>query len=274
MLRTRSPSSAAVELGFTRSTVHKALEQLRSELSDQLLVRRGSRMTLTRRAARLTNPLSAILSALDRLFEEAEGQARQSTAAIALCGEVAPALAPRLVRRLATEGPRITLKIVPYEHHRLVDDLDRRTIDIAVAVDPPRRPDVWVAPLYKERFVCLTADRAPLTLERYSSAGHVTMAASHATAAVDAALARRGRERRIVAHVPHLAALLRAAETQGLCATLPCRVALAMRPANLFVHALPLPVPDLAVSLVWHRRWEHDPDNRWLRELVASAARR
>jgi DNA-binding transcriptional LysR family regulator len=49
---------------------------------------------------------------------------------------------------------------------------------------------------------------------------------------------------------------------------------LAMRPANAVVHAPPIAIPDLHVSLTWHRRSEQDPANRWLRELIVSAASR
>ena len=99
-----------------------------------------------------------------------------------------------------------------------------------------------------------------------------TSVSGHAT--IDAALTRQGYKRKIVAHVPHFAALLQVAEAERLCATLPCRVAVAMRPTRLFVHPLPVAIPDLRVSLVWHRKCEQDPYNRWLRGLLMSASER
>ena len=270
LLRTRSPSSAALELGVTRRTASKTLGQLRSELNDQLLIRRGARMILTGRAEQLVSSLGATLGALDRLIKD-DTRASRASATLAMRDDFVLTLAPGIVKRIAAESPRTMLKIAPYERDQLVDDLARRTIDVAVTAEPMADPDLVTTFLYAESFVCVTSDRTPITLERYVSAKHVTTTSHVGRAGVDDALARNGYQRNIVAQVPHLAALMEAAEG-GLCATLPGRVAHALRPAGLFVHALPLAIRDLRVSLVWHRRWERDPDNRWLRQVVTSAA--
>jgi len=272
LLRTRSPSSAAAELGVARSTATKTLEQLRTELNDQLLMRRGDQMVLTSRAQRLLSPLGETLGALDRLLKEDRKQASRTRAAVAMRDELVLALAPRLVKRLAAESPQTALEILPYEHHSLCEDLARRTIDVAVAVDPPRNDALITALLYREPFVCVTGDRTPLTLDRYLSAAHVTTRSHSGNAAVDTALAHSGYKRRVVAQVPHLAALLQAVESDGLCATLPVRVVLAMRPARLFVHTPPVAIPDRRVMLAWHRERNQDPDNRWLRDVMMSAS--
>jgi DNA-binding transcriptional LysR family regulator len=271
LLRTRSSSSAAVELGVTPSTIHKTLSHLRSELKDQLLIRRGERTVLTRRAERLVEPLGATLRALETLLEDDHRQAHRPHVAIAMRDQFVLALAPAVMRRLAAERPDTTLKILPYHQDRLLDELMRGTVDVAVAANPPKIPELITAPLYRETFVCLTCDRAPLTLEAYLRAGHAATAHS-GSALIDGALARMGYKRRIVTHVPHFAALLRVVASNRLCATVPCGVVRAMHPHNLFIHPAPLAIPDLPVALVWHRTREADPDNRWLREVLISAA--
>jgi DNA-binding transcriptional LysR family regulator len=274
LLRTRSPTSAAAELGVTRSTAAKTLSHLRTELNDQLLMRRGDQMVLTRRAQRLLNPLGETLDALDKLLEDGGKPASRTRVAIAMRDEFVLALAPALVTRLAAESPQTTLKILPYTHHNLVDELAQRTIDVAVAVDPPKSPSLVTTLLYKEAFVCMTVQRGPLTLDRYLKAAHVTTTSHSGNAGVDAALGYKGYKRRIAAHVPHLAALLQAVESEGLCATLPLRVVLAMRPAKSFSHPPPIPIPDRRVMLAWHSECDPDPDNRWLRDVLMSASAR
>jgi len=272
LLRTRSLTSAAAELGVTRSTATKTLGHLRAELNDQLLMRRGDQLILTRRAERLVDSLGETLGALDRLLEDDGREPARPTAAVAMRDEFVLALAPALVRRLAAESPQTTLKILPYQHQTLADDLARRTVDVAVAADPPRSPQLLTKLLYKEAFVCVTADRAPLTLERYLSAAHVTTTSHSVNVAIDTALARKRYKRKVVAQVPHLAALLHAAESQGLCATLPVRAVLAIRPAQLFIHVSPVAIPERRVLLAWHRKHDQDPGNRWLRAVLMSAA--
>ena len=273
LLRTRSPSSAAVELGVARSTASKALGQLRSELNDQLLVRRGDQMFLTRRAERLADTLGAKLGELEKLLEDDGAPAPRTAATIAMRDEFVLAIAPALVKQVAAESPLTALQFVPYEHARLAEDLATRTIDIAVTAYPPSHRDVMATVLYRETFVCLTRDRSPLTLESYLRSTHVTTTSHGWHQTIDTALARNGYKRKVVAKVPHLSALLRAVE-EGLCATLPCRMVLAMRPAKLAIHPAPFPIPDLPVSLAWHRQFEPDPRNRWLRGLVITATMR
>jgi DNA-binding transcriptional LysR family regulator len=272
LLRTRSPTSAAAELRVARATAKRTLEEWRAELNDQLLMRRGNQLVLTRRAENLVGTLGETLGALDRLLEGDGAQAERANAAISMRDEFVLALAPALLKRLATDHPQTTLKILPYEHHTLLEELDRRSIDLAVAVDPPRSTELVTKLLYREPFVCVTADRTRLTAERYLSAAHVAMTSYGANAAVDAALARHGYKRRIAAYVPHLAALLQAVESEGLYATLPIRPLLAMRPAKLFVHPAPIPIQERRVLLAWHRKCERDPKNRWLRSLLTSVS--
>jgi DNA-binding transcriptional LysR family regulator len=272
LLRTRSLASAAAELGVTRATATKTLSQLRAELNDQLLVGRGDRLILTRRAERLVDSLGETLGALDRLLEDNGKEPARTMAALAMRDEFVLALAPALVRRFAAESPQTTLKIVPYQHDSLAEDLARRSVDVAVAVDPPRCREVVTELLYREAFVCVTADRAPLTLQRYLNAEHITTPSHSVNTAIDTALAHKGYKRKVVSQVPHLAALLRAAESRGLCATLPLRAVLAMRPANLFIQTPPIAIPERRVLLAWHRQCEQDPGNRWLRSILLAAS--
>jgi DNA-binding transcriptional LysR family regulator len=252
--------------------VSKALARLRAELNDALLVRRGDRMILTPRAERLANPLGGALSTLGKLLHDSGMEARPRTVSIAMRDQFVVALTPALMRELAAASPETTLNIVPYERDRLVDDLARGTVDLAVAVDPPNAPDLIGTLLYRERFVCLTPERQPPTPADYASAWHVATTSHIGYSGIDAALARKGCARRIAAHVPYFAALVHVAESQGLFATLPLRVVEALKPRKLFVHALPIAVPGFRVSMVWHRRCDQDAENRWLRGLLRRAA--
>ena len=252
----------------------KTLGQLRTELNDQLLMRRGDQMILTQRAQRLLPPLGETLGALDRLLEDGSKLASRTRVAIAMRDEFVLALAPALVTRMAAESPQTSLKLLPYQHQNVIEELARRTFDVAVAVDPPKSTYLRTTLLYREAFVCMTAERTPLTLESYLSARHVTTSSPNGNAGDDASLRHKGYNRRIAVQVPHLAALLHAVESEGLYATLPIRVVLAIRPANLFIHTPPIPIPERRVMLAWHRESDSDPDNRWLRDVLVSASAR
>ncbi len=273
LLRTRSPTAAARELGVSQSAVSKSLAQLRATLGDELLIRHGDGMVLTPRAAQLANPLGATLRELRRLLQDNGLRSRPSTVNVSMRDQFALALGPALLRQLARERSGTALNILPYDRERLSDDLARGAMDVAVAVDPPDAVGLIGTTLYRESFVCLTPHSSPPTLEQYLSAPQVATTAHAGYSGIDAALARKGYARRIVAFVPYFAALVHLAETQGLYATLPRRVVEALRPQRAFLHPLPLVIPGFRVSMVWHRRCDRDPDNLWVRNLLVASAK-
>ena len=84
---------------------------------------------------------------------------------------------------------------------------------------------------------------------------------------IDEALQRLGLEREIVTMVGGFLAALALARTSDLIASVPER-----HTGNLRVgmHSFPLPVtmPEVTVSLLWHPRMDADPAHRWLRGCV------
>ncbi len=230
-------------------------------------------MILTPRAERLVNPLRISLAALRKVLETDAGMSHPSSVSIMMRDQFVVALAPAILRRLAQESAETTLNIVPYDRDRLRDDLVRGAIDAAVSVDPPATPGLMGTLLYQESFVCLTPHRDAPTLREYIAARHVATTSHSGYVGIDAALAKKGLARRIVAHVPYFAALIHVAEAHGLYATVPRRVVLAIPPKTLFVHPVPIAIPGFRVTLVWDRRCDQDATNRWLRGLIVDVAR-
>ncbi|WP_440899479.1 LysR substrate-binding domain-containing protein, partial [Actinosynnema sp.] len=85
---------------------------------------------------------------------------------------------------------------------------------------------------------------------------------------VDGLLAELGLTRSVVAAAPTAVAAQRLARRCGLVATLPSSVAGPLAREHGLAHRpLPLPAPEIALHLTWHRRHDGDPAHRWLREL-------
>jgi DNA-binding transcriptional LysR family regulator len=90
---------------------------------------------------------------------------------------------------------------------------------------------------------------------------------------VDAALAKLGRQRRVVAAVPQFLPALAAVAESRAVVTLPRRVAEAYAPRfGLRCFEPPLPLRPFVVGAAWHRRTDGDPAQRWLREQVVAVA--
>ena len=86
---------------------------------------------------------------------------------------------------------------------------------------------------------------------------------------VDEALAALGRSRRVVLTVNQFATAARVVHDSDLLSVLPRSFVAASGLADgLVVRAVPFDLPPIEVGLLWHRRHERDPAQRWLRETV------
>jgi DNA-binding transcriptional LysR family regulator len=79
-----------------------------------------------------------------------------------------------------------------------------------------------------------------------------------------------GLEREIVTIVGGFATALALARASDLIASVPERHTGNLR-AGMHSFPLPVPTPEITVSLLWHPRLHADPAHRWLRGLVLDA---
>ncbi|MCZ7657604.1 MAG: LysR substrate-binding domain-containing protein [Xanthobacteraceae bacterium] len=96
---------------------------------------------------------------------------------------------------------------------------------------------------------------------------HRRLAAGSRRGPIDDALKASGLEREIVTSVGGFSTALALARTSDLIATVPERHTGNLRHG---MHSFPLPVavPEITVSLLWHPRLDADAAHRWLRGCV------
>jgi DNA-binding transcriptional LysR family regulator len=89
---------------------------------------------------------------------------------------------------------------------------------------------------------------------------------------VDHALGERGLSRRIVARVPFLSVVLMLVGSDRL-AIVPRRAANDLAAiCPLVAMELPFGSPWIELSMIWHRRLDNHPAQRWLRGMIRAAA--
>ena len=104
--------------------------------------------------------------------------------------------------------------------------------------------------------------------DRYVAARHVVVwRRGREKGPVDRALEDIGLGRASAAIVGGFAEAIGIARQTDLVATVPARHTEGLR-TGMHAFALPFPVPEITVSLIWHPRMEADPPHRWLRGLV------
>jgi DNA-binding transcriptional LysR family regulator len=110
---------------------------------------------------------------------------------------------------------------------------------------------------------------ATLTKKRFLEASHALVTYRGGHRVIEEAMERAGVARRIALRVPHFTVVPMVLERTDLILTLPARVARVFeRRGKLKALPPPVPIPLAEVALHWHERFEADPGNRWLRDIM------
>ena len=163
---------------------------------------------------------------------------------------------------------------------RPVEDLLGGRVDAIITVAGVIRslPGAYSLRLMTERFVCLLRKEHPLagrrlTLEQFTSYPHALVSpGGKAGSAVDKALAKLGRKRRVAVMIPHFLAVQHIVESCDVIVTSGERLAKTMSGA-LCIVSPPVELPEFTVALFWHERNHADAAHQWFRAAVTEVAR-
>lgn len=281
LLEERSVTRAAERAGMSQPSMSRALARLRRLFGDQLLVRGPSGSMLTARAVILAAELPAVLDDMERLvrppkFDPATAIGRF---VIVTPDYVSLVLLPAVLRRVRREAPGIAIDI------RSVASIDgyealATTVDLVIGVVESGAGGLYHQRLFDDGFACLLPrSRArrgkPLTLDEYVAIPHAIITITgRGGGAVDAALERLGRPRRIALRIQSFLAVAWVIADSDVAVTLPRLVAEHTAPlVGLTVADVPLDLGTFTMTQIWHARRHKDPAHAWLREIVAAEAR-
>ena len=182
---------------------------------------------------------------------------------------------PTLMESLSRVAPRIKISTLRHNSGHLSEDMASGNVDIAVGLLPSLTTGFFQRRLFKQRYVCLFRQghpRAhnPITLTQFKSLSHVGVtSANTGHGEVDDWMTRKGIERHIQLHVPHFVAVGHILQSSDLIATVPERFAQkCAAPFQLETSPLPFKLPDIAINLFWHAKYNREPANMWLRQLM------
>lgn len=287
----RNVTRAAARLAMTQPAVSNALRRLREATQEELFVPTTSGVTPTAHAQSLWPTVRASLDRLHDAFEpqgfDPRGAARSFT--LAMADATAALFVPVLVNALQREQAQVDLRVVALATRDPRALLEQGQADIAVGHFPEAKAALaaegeqgvmQLQPLYGCDFACVMRHDHPLardgalTLDAYCAADHLRVSfAGRPRGAVDEALARLGRERRVMITLNNYFNAAAVVQQSALLTVLPRRFVPATGlAAQLAVRALPFELPGIEVGLLWHRRHEQDTAQRWLRETLLRAA--
>jgi LysR family transcriptional regulator, mexEF-oprN operon transcriptional activator len=284
LMTTRSVTRAAERLGLGQPAVSHALARLRELTEDSLFVASRRGLVPTSRATGLAAWVRSVLEeARQKLLEPPQFDPAQwtGTVRLAMTPMMDMALTPRLLGQLAAAAPHVWVTVQAAALWRdVVDRLDDGAIDLYVGFAGEAKPWHRRRPLWKENVLALFSPARlslalPVTLEDYLCCSHVlvTQRGGVMERQVDDALARIGQQRRIVLSTPHFLVVPHLLLETPLIATLHGRAARWFAEAfQLTTSPLPLEIPSVEESMVWHAVVDRDPAQLWLRDTILSTA--
>ncbi len=278
--RTRSVTRAADALDMSQSGFSTALARLRKRFGDALFVRTPAGMEPTPRARQMIHTAQGVLLQVQDgilappVFDPATARTEFR---LAMADVAETVILPRLLRHLQQRAAHTRVSCGPLTPDALPGAMEAGDVDLAIGYFPDLGTQAFFQQrLYTHTYACMMRRGHPLTGARltekaYAAAGHAVVSSpARSNVLIEQFLQRRGIERRIVLRTPHHLSLPAIIETTDLLATVP--LATGARYAELGMIELvrlPFKPPSFAVQQHWHRLYQHEPRNAWLRAQVA-----
>ncbi|WP_459615703.1 LysR family transcriptional regulator [Bordetella sp. 2513F-2] len=278
LLELRNISAVARRLDLSQPAVSNALRRLRDTFGDDLFVRTGQGMLPTPLAERIAGPVGEALSLLSGLAEAGAGfdpatSRRRFRIAMTDVGEIH--FMPTLMDICAQRAPAVRIDSVRLAGPELQRGLESGAVDAAVGAFDDLGGEIVQRMLFRQGYMTLFRHGHPqahagMGLRAFRAQRHLVVSRAAPYGQVNRALEDAGIALHEHFSVPHFSAVPYILSTTDLLATVPAKLAASAAPRfGLQMLQPPVRVPALQTNLYWHRRFQRDAGNAWLRELLA-----
>ena len=279
VFQARSVSRAADALGLTQPAASHGLTRLRLLLGDALFTRTPGGVAPTPRAERLAVPVQAALAMLQQALAEPERfdpAASRKLFRIHMSDIGEGRFLPALMARLRELAPGVRVETMPLATGDIAGALDSGRVDFAFGF-LPKVKDTQRAQLLKDRYIVLLRKGHPFAkrrrsgqalLEALQELDYVAVRTHADTLRILQLLNLEDRVRLTTEHFMVLPAIVRATD---LAVVMPRNIARGFAEEGGYAIVEPsFPLRDFTVSLHWSKRFEADPANHWLRQVITS----
>jgi DNA-binding transcriptional LysR family regulator len=274
---------AARRLKLSPSAMSRTLARLRETTGDPLLVRAGRGLVPTPRALEVREKVGPLVEEAEALLRPAEKPRLDSlirTFTLRTSDGFVENFGAELIARVGREAPHVQLRFVQKLDNRESSLLREGSVDLETGViAETTSPEVRAQALFRDRFIGVVRSGHPLmkgkvTAKRFAAARHVYVSRRGLDKGpVDEALQALGLEREIVTIVSGFSTALALVRNSDLVATVPERHTGNLR-AGMQSFPLPITIPEITISMLWHPRLHSDPAHRWLRDCVREVCAR
>nr|WP_320135429.1 LysR family transcriptional regulator [uncultured Amphritea sp.] len=270
-------SRAAQRMFLSQSAMSHALNRLRQQLDDPLLVRAGNGLKLTPRAKSMLPDIRQAIRMIEHSLnppEPFDPSHSERCFTIASTDYFEAVTLPPLMQELQQSAPGIRIQIEVIRQDSNVKQLENREIDLIAGLDNNQQIDAqlirraWLS----EPFACLVAEthhlvEETLSLQQYCQLDHVLFSDLAGVTAdqIDRWLAGQQLQRNFIARTVNYMAGARIVALTDAVMTLPRQMALLfaqMLPVRLMTP--PKEMPNIEMITLHHPLYSNDPGLQWL----------
>lgn len=267
---------AARRLRLSPSAMSRSLARLREATGDPLLVRAGRGLVPTPRAIELRERVGQLVRDAESVLSpvrELDLTQLVRTFTLRTSDGFVENFGASLLARVGKEAPGVKLFFVP-KSDKDSTPLREGSVDLETGViGKAMGPEVRAQRLFGDRFIGVVRNGHPLsqgemTPARYAAGRHVVVSRRGlGKGPIDEALESVGMAREIAAIVGGFSAALALVRTSDLICIVPERHTGNLR-VGMYSFTLPVPLPEITISMFWHPRMDADPAHRWLRGCI------
>ncbi len=272
-------TATADTLHTTQSAISHSLQKLRRIFGDELFVRSGRSVVPTQRSLEIYPQIKAILDNLEQLtnqqaFEPATADIRYTISANDYQQDL---ILPKVYNAVSPLVASLCLEVYPYTS---TDDnnlelLRSQDIDLMFATVSPDCSDIMATRIFDDIAVCFfdpTQRNAPTNLQDFGQADYIAFTfrkkiptkEQTTNAKIQTIHVINNNSKIILSSFSSVPQFLEG--TQRL-AILPSRLKDTYCQRLQWVK-LPLNVPVFTMYMLWHKRYQNDPQHKWFREQV------
>lgn len=280
LLTERNVTRAAARVGLGQSAMSHNLARLRNLFEDELLVRSPEGMRPTPRALALADQLRITLSGVEALVARADTfdpATSERTFHIALPDSTEVLYGPELLDFVCKKAPGIRFRFHSTDERQLLEEIDADRIDLGIGIGtfPGGQVHHKRKLIGTDSYLCLFNSakvrlKPPITLEDYVGLPHVlTSLRKGERGVVDDALERIGMSRKIALTTPRFVAVPFLVAGAPVVTTMHARLAkFFASELDLALSPVPIDLPDVQISMLWHSSYDSDPAHTWLRQVI------
>jgi len=175
------------------------------------------------------------------------------------------------------QAPNINLHAVPYIIENCEQVLNDAEVDIVIGITTSYSANIRSRYLFDSKYVCAMRSEHPLaksklSLTDFANADHLFVSLSgDGLGITDQILHQHGLSRRIAMTVNNFASTLPLLEDTDLISVLPeGAVHKHALSGKIWLTTCPVDIPNTSISMLWHKRQDHDAGLHWLREHIAN----